>query len=86
MGISVYTMKQKPMKDTRYKFQQVNVRFKWTDYERLRSAFKAQRGETAVSYFGRLALWLKQGKAYFLDDVPVNREEWEKWWMEAQLE
>lgn len=79
-----------------YKFKQSFLRIRWVDLQRLRHVFKAERKESAASYFQRLAMWLKQGKAirmrdndrnmYQLDDVKVSQEEWEKWWSEAQLE
>ena len=55
-------MKLKPLKDERYNFKQVVIRFRWVDYQRIRAVFPAQREETAVSYFRRLALWLQTFK------------------------
>lgn len=50
----------KPLKDSdRYKFQMIQVKFRWVDYCRIRHTFPAEQGESAASYFRRLAKWLQ---------------------------
>ena len=49
-------MANKPITDSKgYKYLQVQVRFRWVDYEKIRSVFPAFKDESAASYFKRLA-------------------------------
>ena len=41
-----------------YKFERVRINIRWIDYVRLKHSFPAERGESAMSYFRRLALYL----------------------------
>ena len=50
----------KPINDKRYNFLMVKLLIRWVDYERIRSVFPSERGESAASYFRRLGLWLKK--------------------------
>lgn len=49
-------------KDKRYKFAMVTAKFRWVDFVRIKYIFPAEKGESAASYFRRLALWLKNSK------------------------
>jgi len=42
-----------------YKFKQVFIRIKYNTFRRIKAVFPAQRGESASSYFERLAKFLE---------------------------
>lgn len=45
----------KPLENNKYKFKQVVARFYWKDFKKIIKTFPALRGESAASYFQRLA-------------------------------
>ncbi len=49
----------KPTSEPAYKFEQVKFRIRWVDYMKLRNIFPTEKGESAASYFKRLAKWLQ---------------------------
>lgn len=52
-------MKIKPIRDERYKQLMCMPFITWSTFKRLRAVFPAQRGESAASYFERLAKHLE---------------------------
>jgi len=51
-----------------YKNKQFHCRMKYSTYLRLRKIFKAQRGESAASYFERLSKWLESENSSCMGD------------------
>ena len=51
----------KPSKDSKkYKFDRVQLRIRWVDYEKIRHIFPPMENESCANYFMRFAIWLQE--------------------------
>ena len=49
----------RPRKEKAYKFEQITIRLRWTDLQRIKAMYPPVNiHESASAYFQRLALWL----------------------------